>query len=312
MTTIGPSELRLMQGLAQKVTASRPELLNGDATVGELAWVWGKDVDTLGPFWRHRFWFADGALAAWGWACLPHHIERAGGAAIAAEAANLTWQAHPGRPELLADILDWYDIVADGADRLMTVQSADARAQAIVAAHGYVFDAEAGSDDGSWVQFNTRELADLPEPVLPQGLRFLAAGDVPAADAVRAHRDAWQGSRFGEAAFARVRRTWPYRADLHVLVQAPDGTLAATAIIWLDEATRSAEFEPVGTHRDFRRRRLGTALLLHGMHLARAAGATRMLVACRGGASQPAARNMYYGVGFRQLSRDLPQIKRSR
>src|SRR5262249_51252560 len=102
---------------------------------------------------------------------------------------------------------------------------------------------------------------------------------------------------------------WPYRADLHPLIAAPDGTLAATAIIWLDEATQTAEFEPVGTHRDFRRRGLGTALQLHGMHLARAAGATRMLVACLGAPAHPAARPMYPGVGFRPLTRDLPQIK---
>jgi hypothetical protein len=54
---------------------------------------------------------------------------------------------------------------------------------------------------------------------------------------------------------------------------------------------------------------LGTALQLHGMHLARAAGATRMLVACPGAPARPAARNMYYGVGFRELTRDLPHIK---
>ncbi|MGK9230465.1 hypothetical protein KXS07_02125 [Inquilinus limosus] len=35
---LGPTELRLMQGLAQQVTALRPDLLNADATVGELAW----------------------------------------------------------------------------------------------------------------------------------------------------------------------------------------------------------------------------------------------------------------------------------
>ncbi|MGA5560099.1 GNAT family N-acetyltransferase [Streptomyces platensis] len=43
--------------------------------------------------------------------------------------------------------------------------------------------------------------------------------------------------------------------------------------MWLDEANRTAEFEPVGTHPDYRRLGLGRALLLHGMHLARDAGA---------------------------------------
>jgi GNAT superfamily N-acetyltransferase len=301
-----------MQGLAQQVTARRPELLNGDATVGELAWVWAKDFDALGQFWRHRMWFEGGELAAWGWAHLPRRVARSDGTYREVEAANLIWQAHPDRPELLTEILGWYDDVAGDADRLLIVQSADVRAQAAVAAHGYAFDAEAGSDNGSWHQFNVRELTDVPAPVTPKGFRFLTAADVAAADAVKAHRDAWHPSSFTEAAFERVRRTWPYRADLHALVRAPDGTLAATAIIWLDEATHTAEFEPVGTHPGFRRRGLGTALQLHGMHLARAAGATRMFVACLGAPAHPAARNLYLGVGFRELSRDLPQIKAAR
>ncbi len=312
MGDLGPTELRLMQGLAQEVTALRPELLNGDATIGELAWVWAKDFDALHGFWRHRMWFVDGRLAGWGWVCLPYRVPRGDGTFDEAKAANLIWQTHPDRPELLDEILDWYDEVAGDVDRLMIVQSADVKALGIVPAHGYVFDAEAGSDDGSWVQFNARDLTDVPDPVLPEGFRFLTAADVSAAEAVKAHRDAWDRSRFTEAGLARARRTWPYRADLHVLVRAPDGTLAATAIIWLDESTRTAEFEPVGTHRDFRRRGLGTALQLYGMHRARAAGATRMLVACLGSPTRPAARNMYYGVGFREISHDVPQIKVAR
>ncbi len=312
MGSLGPTELRLMQGLAQEVTALRPELLNGDATVGELAWVWAKDFDAFHEFWRHRMWFTDGRLVAWAWACLPYRVPRDDGGFREQRAANLTWQAHPARPELLTEILDWYDDLAGGVDRLLIVQSADVQAQATAAAHGYEFDAEAGSDSGSWVQFNTRALTDLPKPVLPEGFRFVTANDVSISDAATAHRDAWHRSSFTEAAFERVRQTWPYRPDLHVLIAAPDGMLAATAIVWLDSATQTAEFEPVGTHRNFRRQGLGTALQLHGMQLAKNAGANRMLVACLGAPAHPAARNMYYGVGFRELTRDLPLIKTGR
>ena len=101
MSEFGPTDLRLMQGLAQAVTALQPALLNGDATVGELAWVWAKDVDALGPYWRHRMWFVEGRLAGWGWACLPYRIPRGGGQFRESKTANLTWQTHPDRPELL-------------------------------------------------------------------------------------------------------------------------------------------------------------------------------------------------------------------
>lgn len=298
-----------MQELAQRVFAVRPELVNGEANVGELAWEWGKAYDTLRDCWRHRMWFVDGELAGWGWAWLPHPVTRGDGTVREVGEANLIWQAHPDRPELLDEILDWYDEVAGGADRLLTVQSGDARSREAVAAHGYAFDADAGADDGSWHQFNVRGLDDVPDPVLPEGFRFLSAGDVPVADAVTAHRAAWPASAFSAAALERLRRTWPYRPDLHVLVAAPDGTLAANAIIWLDDANRAAEFEPVGTHRDFRRRGLGAALLRHGMRLARAAGADRMLVACLGGTAHPAARGLYESLGFRRFTRDLPQVK---
>jgi len=174
-------------------------------------------------------WFANGRLAAWGWVHLPYRVARSDGTLLEVKTASLIWQTHPDRPELISEILDWYDDLAGGVDRLLTVHSADLHAQTTVAAHGYAFDAEAGSDDGPWVQFNMRELADVPDPVLPEGYRFLSARDAPAAEAVRAHRDAWHQSSFTEAAFERVRRTWPYRGDLHVLAAAPDGTLGPTA-----------------------------------------------------------------------------------
>lgn len=50
-------------------------------------------------------------------------------------------------------------------------------------------------------------------------------------------------------------------------------------------------------------------MLLHGMHLARAAGATHATVACLGAPGHPAARGLYYSVGFREFTRDAPLIK---
>jgi hypothetical protein len=38
---VAAEDVRLMQGLAQRVTAVRPDLVNSDATFGELAWITG-------------------------------------------------------------------------------------------------------------------------------------------------------------------------------------------------------------------------------------------------------------------------------
>ena len=92
-------------------------------------------------------------------------------------------------------------------------------------------------------------------------------------------------------------------------MRAPDGTLAATTIIWLDERNGTAEFEPVGTHQGYRRLGLARSLLRYGMQRAAQAGATEMLVACYGAPAHTAARALYYDAGFRPFTRDLPHVK---
>jgi hypothetical protein len=39
------ADVQLMQGLAQRVTATRLDLVNSEATFGELAWNWGDAVE---------------------------------------------------------------------------------------------------------------------------------------------------------------------------------------------------------------------------------------------------------------------------
>ena len=164
-------------------------------------------------------------------------------------------------------------------------------------------------DTGSWHQLNERDLTEVEQPVLPGSFRFRTADEAGPKAAVQAHLDAWAPSTYTAEGYQGVRRTAAYRGDLHILVEAPDGTMASSTIMWLDKANKTAEFEPVGTHPDYRRLGLGTAMLLHGMHLARGAGATRMTVACLGAPGHPKARGLYYSVGFREFTRDAPLFK---
>lgn len=178
-------------------------------------------------------------------------------------------------------------------------------------AHGYTLDEEEAGDDGDRHLWNGRPLANLSDPILPPGFRFRSAADVGPEAAARAHNDAWYPSSFQANVLAGVQATWPYRDDLHVLIEASDGTLVATGITWFDPVSRTAEFEPMETHRDYRRQGLATALMWHGMHKARDAGANTMLVACVGTNVRPAARDLYFGVGFTPISRDAPSINRA-
>jgi GNAT superfamily N-acetyltransferase len=303
------ADVPLMQALAQRVAADRLDLLNSGASLGEIAWIWGKDHARDGEGWRRRLWFAAGELVAWGWLFPPRRVKRDDGSVKDVTSAALTFQVHPGHAELLDDVIDWYDAQMPGTEHQVVAQAADADGLRRWAAHGYTTDPESLGDTGSWTQLNVRDLDGLEQPVLPAGYRFRTASEAGPQAAVQAHLAAWSPSPYTAESYEGVRNTPPYRGDLHVLVEAPDGTMAASAIAWLDEANLSGQFEPVGTHPAHRRLGLGRAVLLHGMQRAREAGARRMTVACLGAPGHRAARELYDGVGFREFSRDVPLVK---
>lgn len=303
------ADVMLMQGLAQRVTALRPDLVNSDASFGELAWIWGHGRAAKGHAWGRRLWFSGDELVAWGWCARPHQITLSDGSVRDLTASYLAYQVHPEHAELADEVIEWFEAVALGVELSVLPGAADEYGLARWAAHGYVTRPGNEGEKGSWTQLNVRDLTDLDEPALPEGFRFRTAAEVSAEACVRAHIDAWHPSTYSARAYADVQTTATYRPDLHVLVEGPDGVMAASTIMWLDEANRTAEFEPVGTHRDFRRRGLSSAMLWYGMHLARDAGATQMTVACLGAPGHPAAKGLYYGVGFRELSRDVPLVK---
>ncbi|MEC3979707.1 GNAT family N-acetyltransferase [Amycolatopsis sp. H20-H5] len=303
------ADVRLMQGLAQRVTATRPDLVNSDASFGELAWNWGRMHARDGASWPRRLWFSGGDLVAWGWAQLPHQVRRSDGSVNDVTGAYLAYQVHPGHAELVDEVIGWYDGMAAGLERTVLPGAADEFALKRWAARGYETDPSSLGDTGSWTQLNERDLIDVEQPVLPAGFRFRTADEAGPEAAVQAHQDAWAPSTYTAESYQGVRQTATYRGDLHLLVEAPDAKMVSSTVMWLDEANKTAEFEPVGTHPGYRRQGLGRAMLLHGMRLARAAGATQMTVACLGAPGHPRARGLYYSVGFRELSRDAPLIK---
>ena len=154
-------------------------------------------------------------------------------------------------------MIDWYDGVAAGLERTVLPTTAEEFALQRWAAHGYETDPASLGDTGDWTQLNERDLTDVEQPVLPAGFRFRTADEAGPEAAVQAHVDAWAPSAYTAESYEGVRQTAAYRGDLHVLVEAPDGTMAASTIMWLDEANKTVEFEPVGTHPDYRRLRAG-------------------------------------------------------
>lgn len=306
---LSAADVELMQGLAQRVTAVRPDLISSGASYGELAWVWGKGHAAYGDTWPRRLWFSGDELVAWGWVFMPRTVRRNDGSVKVVAGTSLSYQVHPDHVELVDEVIAWHEDVAAGLERTLSPTDAEEYALARWAAHGYEPDAKLLADDGDWTQLNQRDLAEIEQPVLPAGFRFRTADEAGPEAPVRAHLDAWTPSPYTAESYEGVRGTTAYRGDLHVLVEAPDGTMACSAIMWFDAVNKSIEFEPVGTHPNYRRLGLARAMMLHGMHLARAAGAEHATVVCVGSPGQPAARGLYYGLGFREISRDVPLIK---
>ncbi|HMO57810.1 MAG TPA: GNAT family N-acetyltransferase [Roseiflexaceae bacterium] len=142
-----------------------------------------------------------------------------------------------------------------------------------------------------------RTLEDLPLPVVPPGYRIRSFAGVAEVEArVEVHRAAFAPSRMTVARHLAVMQAPTYTPDLDLVVEAPDGSLAACCIIWHDVANRFGVFEPVGCHPDHRRRGITRAMLFDGLRRLRDRGCTRAMVANH--ANDPASANLYQSAGF--------------
>lgn len=214
---------------------------------------------------------------------------------------GIVFQVHPqlrGVGSIEAEIAAWgaglVDRAAPAYDGHLWAHAADddAATLAALARLGFVRD--------EWFAHNM--IADLGQPVadapLPEGwvLRQVGA-EAEWAARVELHRDVWHPSRVTLAAYRRLRAAPLYRPDLDLVAVAPNGTLAAYAICWLDPASRTGEFEPVGTRAAFRGQGIGRAVVRAGLRRLRALGARAAYVTAVG--SNLAARRLYESAGFR-------------
>src|SRR5688500_6629577 len=96
-----------MQSLASASWRVRAETVNVDATVGELAWVWGTNAQSADDF-ETRIWREGDEVVAWGWRYPSQElIVSADRREIAPP--SLVWQVHPERPDLLDEVLTAFE-----------------------------------------------------------------------------------------------------------------------------------------------------------------------------------------------------------
>ena len=105
--------------------------------------------------------------------------------------------------------------------------------------------------------------------------------------------------------YGNTMNAWPYRADLDCIAVAPDGRVAAFCLAWLDDENRVGELEPVGTHADFRRLGLASAVCAFALRRLAEEGAARAVVYARGDAAYPAPKALYESLGFAQHARTV-------
>jgi len=114
---------------------------------------------------------------------------------------------------------------------------------------------------------------ELPTPQLPEGFHFLKTMCPEWVDKrADVHFNAFNPSVMTAEKYAAFMEAPGYDPELDVVVVAPDGRFAAFAMGWIDDETRSGEFEPVGTRSEMQRKGLGKAALLEGMRRMQARG----------------------------------------
>ncbi|MGY0233637.1 GNAT family N-acetyltransferase [Longispora urticae] len=276
----GPADLRAMQALTARLWSRRSQW-----TVGDLAWNRYLHVGRESE-WATSLWEHDGEVVAWCWV-------REGG--------DLDLCVDPAHADLVDEVLAWGLAALDLARYEAQILDAEEHLAAGLLRAGFT-----AATDGPFFLHTGRDLLDLPTPVLPEG--FTVRPVRGAADAARwaeVHQAAFHPSRVTAESYLNVTAAWPYRAGFDHVVVAPDGRFAAYCLGWYDEANRVGEFEPVGTHPDFRRRGLARAVCASVLHAFRAAGAETAIVHCRGDDDYPQALALYTDLGFEGYARTV-------
>jgi ribosomal protein S18 acetylase RimI-like enzyme len=227
-----------------------------------------------------RLWFDGSRAVAWSWHEPP-------------ELETHVWSGDPDRDTAIyREIIVAVIAEADGREVGAFAAEEDPASIGVLTEVGF-------SPGGRRLSQWQRHAGDGPlEPAaLPDGYRIRSiAGEDEFAARVDLHRAAFPTSRLTVTKYARLLTVPHYRFDDDLIVEAPDGTLAAFALGWLDPVGGVAELEPVGTHPDHQRRGLSRAVVTAAMTRFFNTGVRTVQVYAD--ASEAAAEALYASVGF--------------
>jgi len=183
------------------------------------------------------------------------------------------------------------NVFADQAGRMRDLEQA-----------GFVSQADMGED--SWSKVLMRRPAEMPsaEYTLPAGVTIRPLAGQSEASAYAGLQRIVFGSKNMTAEWrSRTLLRPQYVPDLDLVAAAPDGSLVAFCICWLDQETDpvSGQVEPMGVHPDWRKSGLGRAILSEGLRRLRSHGASQIFVETDN--YRDAALMLYESAGFRVI-----------
>jgi GNAT superfamily N-acetyltransferase len=276
--TEGPGDVRALQSLVERIWTKESTY-----HIGDLAW--------------ERFHLPEreacGTTAVW------REGDRVLGWAVIGADGELRLQVDPGWPGLGDEVVGW--VVGRAGDRSLaaTVSESEPLVMRALRQGGFM-----EQEHAPFFLHMARELRNLPPPPRHPGVVFRPSRG--AADLERllaCHRAAWDGSRVTRESLFAVTEAWPYQDRWHWMAEDAEGHALSESICWWDAANRVGEFEPVGTHRDYRRQGLASAVMLHQLHQLKAEGARLAVVYARGDDLYPVPRQVYESLGFSVVTR---------
>jgi ribosomal protein S18 acetylase RimI-like enzyme len=228
--------------------------------------------------WTIRVWKDGDRTVAWSW--------------LKGDRGLLEFDVRRDRLDLLDEVL------ADPDARTAVAFEDDVEVRAALERNGFTEPGDTKVNrQGPLMHFLARDLSEPPERApLPDGFRCRTVQPDDLAERVAIHRDVWAPSRVTETSFATVQASWPYRASLDCVVEAPDRRFVAYCLIWPDDENRVGELEPVGVREEFRRRGLGAAVCTFALGRLYEEGGREAIVYC----VTDAACGLYESIGFRR------------
>lgn len=220
-------------------------------------------------------WFDDGGqLAAWAvlqtpWSTVDYAVDPACSDTVFTKV--LEWADLRAKAALLSPYGQpcWFaEVFSDQASRIHQLEAC-----------GYTCQADVGEDSWSKVLLCRTASASVRVYQPPAGYMVRSLAGVDEVDAYVALQRTVFGSDNMTAAWRTRTLSDPaYLPDLDVVVEAPNGSLAAFCVGWYDAGSQTGQVEPLGCHPDFTRYALGRVALSHTLTRLQARGAKQILV----------------------------------